>query len=92
MTGAGRARESRGNGIKLTSLEHLDSLSITRINTTTRIMSFAELASGASCGPGNGMQQLGKRFGVDRSAQQDRYAGPSSGEARGVSTPSRCFD
>ena len=45
-------------------------------------MSMSDLLSGADCGPSNGLQQLGKRLGQDRSTQLDRYgnaAGPSSG-------------
>ncbi|CAO1631219.1 unnamed protein product [Parajaminaea phylloscopi] len=39
-------------------------------------MSFGDLAGGgAACGPSNPLQNLGKRFGQDRSSQLDRFGG-----------------
>ncbi|GAA6010025.1 tetratricopeptide repeat protein [Rhodotorula paludigena] len=50
---------------------------------------LASLASGASCGPANPLQQLGKTYAQDRGAQQDHFgpqAGPSNAPFR-QSTP-----
>lgn len=45
-------------------------------------MSFSDLvAGGAGCGPSNPLQNLGKRFGHDRSSQLDRFDGVSNGGA-----------
>lgn len=61
-------------------------------------MSFSDLVGGTACGPSNPLQNLGKRFGQDRSTQFDRYgsgsaAGPSSSSvstvARGMRRCSR---
>ncbi|CEH18369.1 TPR repeat-containing protein [Ceraceosorus bombacis] len=48
-------------------------------------MSFSDIASGADCGPTNGLQALGKRFGADRSSQQDRYNNAAAGSSSGSS-------
>jgi peroxin-5 len=53
-----------------------------RPTTTLAVMSFSDLVSGGpSCGPSNPLQNLGKRFGQDRSSQMDRFDGDSGGEA-----------
>ncbi|CAO1620206.1 unnamed protein product [Sympodiomycopsis kandeliae] len=48
-------------------------------------MSFADLAGGAACGPSNPLQNLGKRFGQDRSTQFDRFGGQGGSSSQGSS-------
>ncbi|KDN51389.1 hypothetical protein K437DRAFT_290154 [Tilletiaria anomala UBC 951] len=55
-------------------------------------MSLSDIVSGgAACGPTNPLQQLGKRFGQDRSSQLDRYgntdAGPSGSASMRTTRP-----
>lgn len=49
------------------------------------VMSFSDLAGGAACGPSNPLQNLGKRFGQDRSSQMDRFGSAASGSRSSVS-------